>query len=452
MFLRSLIAVIALTTGVLLSAHFVYERTEPIDQNSAERTLAMAPISLGNPAAAAALSTRSPKEFSNNQPHPKIPATAYQVTLKVGRGETLGALLRQAGVSNEAAYAAIQAMSKVYKPTRILQGQEIELSFQAKPETLDQNLSTPSGDFVGFSFLPDFRHRVAVTKGQDQTFVASLDKRSLSTEPVRAANTINQSLFLAGNKAGVPNAVLAELIRLYSWDVDFQRDIRTGDGFELLYERLLDKDGKAVHNGDVMYASLELSGKHHTLYRYEFPNGDVDYFDENGKSAKKALMKTPIDGARLSSGFGKRRHPVLGYTKMHKGLDFAAPRGTPIYAAGNGRVEYAGRKGAYGKFVLIHHNSDFSTAYAHMSRIATGTGRRVKQGEIIGYVGTTGRSTGPHLHYEIRRSGRQVNPFRIKMPSGRKLEGKELAAFQEARAKIDQLYAKLGDTVKVASK
>jgi len=163
-------------------------------------------------------------------------------------------------------------------------------------------------------------------------------------------------------------------------------------------------------------------------------------------------MRTPIDGARLSSGFGRRKHPILGYTKMHKGLDFAAPRGTPIYAAGNGTIQYAGRKGAYGNFVLIRHNANYSTAYAHMKRVNTAMGRRVKQGQIIGYVGTTGRSTGPHLHYEIRRSGRQVNPFKVKMPSGHKLKGQELAAFQSTREKIEGQYAEQVQPMDLASR
>jgi murein DD-endopeptidase MepM/ murein hydrolase activator NlpD len=457
MFLRGLLAVVVLTTGVLLSANFVLERTKDGSArlqgtNVDETTLSMAPISLGNPAAAAALTTRLSMETDAPEVASKEPAPAYHISMKIGRGDTMSAILGRAGISRLEANAAINALRKVFNPTRIRQGQNINILFQADAEALSNTATASPGTFLGLSLLPDFEHKVVVKKKKNNDFVAAKEKRKLTIEPVRAANTINQSLFLAGNKASVPNSVLAELIRLYSWDVDFQRDIRTGDGFELMYERFSDEDGKAVHNGDVVFASLELSGKRHTIYRYTLANGDVDYFDEKGQSAKKALMRTPIDGARLSSGFGKRRHPVLGYTKMHKGLDFAAPRGTPIYAAGNGTVQHAGRKGAYGKFVLIRHNADYSTAYAHMKRVNTAKGRRVKQGQIIGYVGTTGRSTGPHLHYEIRRSGRQVNPFRVKMPSGKKLKGKELAAFQTARAAIDSQYAEQAQPVKFASR
>ncbi|MCK5275569.1 MAG: M23 family metallopeptidase, partial [Alphaproteobacteria bacterium] len=243
-------------------------------------------------------------------------------------------------------------------------------------------------------------------------------------------------------------------IRIFSWDVDFQRDIRKGDGFEVMYERFFDDNGELAHNGEVVYASLTLSGKRHAVYRHILKNGDVDYFDEKGQSAKKALMRTPIDGARLSSGFGKRKHPILGYTKMHKGLDFAAPRGTPIYAAGNGTVNYAGKKGGYGNYVRIRHNGTYQTAYAHMSGIARGVrkGKRVNQGQVIGYVGTTGRSTGNHLHYEVIRNGKFINSRRMHLPSGKALKGDDLAAFTAMTEEANVRYgALMGDTLLFAS-
>ena len=456
MFLRGLLAVVVLTTGVLASAHFVLEQTDasaPGDDNT-EATLALAPLSLGNPAAAAALATRAPVQQSTGLSDHTTPikAPAYQVSVLVGRGDTMSAIRARAGVTRLDANRAIQALKKVYNPTRIRQGQKINISFQADAAALSDTSTAMAGEFLGLSLLPDFQHRAIVIRDGANSFSASREKRELKSQAIRASNTISQSLYLAGSKAQVPNSVLAELIRLYSWDVDFQRDIRTGDGFELMYERFTDRNGKPVHNGDVIFATLELSGKRHVIYRHTLADGSVDYFDEKGQSARKALMRTPIDGARLSSGFGKRKHPVLGYNKMHKGLDFAAPRGTPIYAAGSGTVQHAGHKGAYGNFVLIRHNADYSTAYAHMKRVNTAKGRRVKQGQIIGYVGTTGRSTGPHLHYEIRRSGRQVNPLRVKMPSGRKLKGKELEIFQAARATIDRQYAVQAKPVTVASR
>jgi murein DD-endopeptidase MepM/ murein hydrolase activator NlpD len=453
MILKGLLMATVLTAGVLLSASFVLGSTKELATGNASTqfpTLRIAPFSLGNLAVSTALMTRSPVDASDYRTQSKV--LNYEFSVKVGRGDTLSDLLNRARISREDGASTIKALKTVFKPSRLRQGQKISVSFQANPEVLTDIGNASPGNFLGLSLLPDFAHIIVVKKNRNGDFSASRSKRKLTTRPVRASNTINQSLFVAGNKVKVPNSVLAELIRLYSWDVDFQRDIRPGDGFELMYEQYSDARGKPVHNGDVISASLELSGKRYAIYRHTLASGDADYFDEKGQSARKALMRTPIDGARLSSGFGRRKHPILGYTKMHKGIDFAAPRGTPIYAAGNGTVQYAGRKGAYGNFVLIRHNTNYSTAYAHMKRVNTAKGRRVKQGQIIGYVGTTGRSTGPHLHYEIRRSGRQVNPFKVKMPSGRKLKGQELAAFQSTREKIEGQYAEQLQPANLASR
>ena len=286
---------------------------------------------------------------------------------------------------------------------------------------------------------------IRVDKGPKGGFSASKVEKTLNRDMARAEGVIESSLYVAGRKAGIPNRVLAELIRAYSWDVDFQRDIRSGDGFEVMYERVFDALGKQVFSGPIAFAALTLSGKRHAIYLHTTADGTRDYFDAKGRSARKALMRTPIDGARLSSGFGRRRHPVLGYNKLHRGVDFAAPRGTPIYAAGNGIIVRAGRNGAYGKYVRIRHNARYATAYAHMSGFARGLakGKRVTQGQIIGFVGTTGRSTGPHLHYEILAGGVRTNPMKLRMPSGRKLKGAELARFQEARAGIERTYGGL---------
>ena len=270
---------------------------------------------------------------------------------------------------------------------------------------------------------------------------------------VRSEGKITSSLYLSAVKAGVSASILMEMIRLYSWDVDFQRSIRPGDGFEVMFEKLYTEDGEFARYGNVLYGKLALSGTNLPLYRFTTKAGLTDYFDAKGKSARKALMRTPINGARLSSGFERRRHPILGYTKMHRGLDFAAPRGTPIYAAGNGTVVYRSRNGAYGNYIRIRHNSEYSTAYGHMSRFSRKIrrGRRVKQGQIIGYVGTTGRSTGPHLHYEVLSRGRQLNPFRLKLPSGKSLKGPELVRFKAERQRTLEKYTSLPKSATVAS-
>lgn len=451
MFLRGLFAVAILIAAVMLSAGFVLETTDEtaVRQTSSQQTLAMAPISLGNSAAAATLTFRMPDALvdllGDGQP-PK-----YVQTITARPGDSLGRMLLAAGLNDSDAVGVIRAMKKHFRPERIRAGQKIELHFQADPERLGDSAETTGGDFHELHLSPDNVIDIVVARGEDGKFKASRQKLVLTRKLARAGNEIDSSLFVAGRRADVPASVLSEMIRLYSWDVDFQRDIWPGDSFEVMYERFYNEDGENTHNGDVVFASLTLGGKRKAVYRHTLADGSIDYFDDRGASARKALMRTPIDGARLSSGFGKRRHPILGYTKMHKGLDFAAPRGTPIYAAGNGTVEHAGRKGAYGKYVRIRHNSEYSTAYGHMKSIKTRKGRRVKQGQVIGYVGTTGRSTGPHLHYEILRNKRQVNPFRVKMPSGRKLKGRELAAFQTARNVIRRQFADQAEPVKLAA-
>jgi murein DD-endopeptidase MepM/ murein hydrolase activator NlpD len=219
-----------------------------------------------------------------------------------------------------------------------------------------------------------------------------------------------------------------------------------------MYDRFVDSQGETIYHGDIAFAALTLSGQRQALYRFTRDNGEEGFFDPSGKSARKALLRTPVDGARLSSGFGRRKHPILGYTRMHKGVDFAAPKGTPIYAAGSGTVDVAGRNGGYGKYVRIRHNGSYSTAYAHMNGFAKGIrrGTRVKQGQVIGYIGSTGSSTGPHLHYEVIRDGRQMNPMKVKMPAGPKLAGKERERFLAYIAETDSRFAALGDSVDVA--
>lgn len=356
--------------------------------------------------------------------------------VSVGRGDTLLGLLVGAAVPREEAVGAIDALRGVYNPRTLQVGQEIALLFEGEDEPR----------FLGFEFEPNVDRAVAVARGEDERYAAVEVEKPLERRIVGAGGVIASSLFEAGAEGGVPVPVMAKLIRIFSYDVDFQRDIQPGDGFEVMYERDFTEDGTPVREGEVLFASLRLSGKEMAIYRYTTRDGVVDYFNRKGESVRKALLRTPIDGARMSSGFGMRRHPILGYSKMHKGTDFAAPTGTPIYAAGNGVVEEIGRKGAYGNYIRIRHNKEISTAYAHMSRFnkALRRGGRVNQGEVIGYVGTTGRSTGPHLHYEVLRGGRQVNPMSVDLPTGVILEGRELVAFRTQVEEMDRQLVALG--------
>ncbi len=450
--LRGLLAVAVLAAGIALAARLSQEVSvagtldadgqAPAPAAAPPPTIALAPLSLGNSLAAATLRTRHPSPPQAEEPA----AVAYVQTLRVGRGDTLASLLALAGVPRREAHAAARALAEVYSPRRIRPGQDVTLAFEAPGE------GGGPDRFLGFTLALDFARQVAVARPPDGGFRATRTAKALVAKPAIAAGTIQSSLFDDALKAGVPLPVIVELIRAYSWDVDFQRGIHPGDRFRVLYEKLFDEAGTPVHSGRILAAVLTLGARRHAVYLHTTEDGITDYFDEMGRSARKALMRTPIDGARLTSRFGARRHPILGYTRMHRGIDFAAPRGTPIYAAGDGTVTYAGRKGAYGKYVRIRHNGRYTTAYGHMSRIRRGLrrGRRVAQGQVIGYVGSTGRSTGPHLHYEILAQGRRVNPLKVKMPSGRRLAGAELARFQAARAEADRLAAALAAPAELA--
>jgi len=424
-------------------------------QIGSTRTLGLAPLSIGNPIAAfRGIETVSPYTPTTNLAKHNIVNVVVNQTIKARRGDTLAALLNRAGASKQDAANAISAVMPLFNPKHFKQGQVVNIKYRANKEILSAESFTP-GEFHGFSILPNIRTELKVVRAKDGNFKALRIERTLTTQQTKAKGTITSSLYLAGIRAGLKGSTLTELIRAYSWDVDFQRDIRKGDFFEVIYDQVIDDRGNIVKSDVIQYAALTLSGIPTRIFRFKTKDGNTDYYNEKGHSAKKALMRTPIDGARLSSGFGRRKHPILGYTKMHKGVDFAAPRGTPIYAAGNGTVTYAGRKGAYGNFISIRHNGTFTTAYAHMKGFSRSIrkGGRVNQGQVIGYVGTTGRSTGPHLHYEIRKNNRQANPLRIRMPSGKKLKGAQLTAFLTAKDQIEDTNAALPfSTKQVASK
>ena len=264
----------------------------------------------------------------------------------------------------------------------------------------------------------------------------------LTFDIARVAGTVQTSIYDAAVAQGATEREIAALAEVFGYDVDFQRDIRRGDGFELVFERFFDDAGDTVRTGELLYMALETREGLKGYYRFQAAgDSQPEWYAPDGRSARKFLMKTPINGARLSSNFGMRRHPILGYSRMHRGTDFAAPVGTPIMAAGDGVITQAGVRGGYGNYVRIRHGDEYETAYAHMSRFARGAraGQRVRQGDIIGYVGSSGVSSGPHLHYEVLHRGAQINPMGLRVPTGRNLEGEELAAFLEERARIDTL-------------
>jgi len=351
----------------------------------------------------------------------------------VRKGDTLSGVLSRAGVNSNTSQSIINALDDVFEPRELKTEQEIRLVY-----TGDWQKTDPIR--LAFNLSPI--HEVFAARNSDGTFEAKEKIIETKSELVRHEGHIELSLFDAANRKGVPNSVLVNMSRLFSYDVDFQRDIRKGDGFEIMFTRRLTNTGKIIENGQIEYASMTLRGKKLSIYAYDKVDGAVVYYNASGEGIRKALMRTPIDGARLSSKFGKRRHPILGYTKMHRGVDFAAAKGTPIYAAGDGVVMKKETAGGYGKYISIKHGGSFSTAYAHMNKYARGlkVGARVKQGQVIGYVGSTGQATGPHLHYEVHEGGQQVNPMKVSVPTTKTLLGQDLAMFISYRQDIDNQY------------
>ena len=285
-------------------------------------------------------------------------------------------------------------------------------------------------------------------------------KTKITRRPFKKIQLLNKikikdNLYNSSIKSELPKEIFSALIKILGFSIDFQRELRKGDIFETLYSQNIDLlTNEIIESNPIHYISAKLKNNHLKFYRFKTKDGKSNFYDQDGKSSKKTLMKTPLNGAKLSSGFGNRKHPILGFTKMHKGVDFAAPTGTPIFAAGDGIIEYSGWKGTYGKYIRIKHNGTFKTAYAHLSKIYKKKGTRIKQGDVIGTLGSTGRSTGPHLHYEILISGRQVNPLRIKLPSGKHIPRDELEKFNKKQklinSKIFKLRNKIEDS-KIAS-
>ena len=343
------------------------------------------------------------------------------ITIKVKKGDTFSSILNKQKINKKYIQKIINTTQKIFNLKKLRTDQEITFYYQH--DDLQKI-------FLEKIIIPlTFKEEIVIKKIEEK-FVAKITVLPINFEKKLMNVNINKSLFESGNKADMPTSILMDLIRLYSFDVDFQRDIRKEDSYTVLYEIFYNDQRREVAYGDIVYANLILQGKEIEYFLFETIDG-FDYFNRQGKNVRKALMKTPLDGARLSSGFGVRKHPILGYDLMHRGVDFAAPRGTPVFAAGNGTVEYVGLNGSYGKYVRIRHNNAYKTAYAHLNGYNKGinTGVRVKQGEIIGYVGTTGRSTGPHLHYEVMLSGKKINPMKMKLPSGKTLKGSELETF-----------------------
>jgi murein DD-endopeptidase MepM/ murein hydrolase activator NlpD len=371
-------------------------------------------------------------------------------TVEVERGDTLIDLLTRHGIGRTEAVGAISALEAVFAPRDLMPGQEITLNFDLSDGVRQDDVDA---QLASLSLQPSLERDVLVKRSEDGSFVAEAIARPLTQHTVLAGATIDSSMFEAGAEAAVPIPVLSEVIKAFSYDVDFQREIQPGDSFQVIYDRYEDEDGNLARTGDVLYAALTQSGVTKEIFRFEPKDGAADFFNAKGESVRKALLRTPLDVIRITSKFGLRKHPILGYSRMHKGVDFAGAVGTPIFAAGDGVIAQIGKNRGYGNYIRIKHNSQYATAYGHMSRFAKGLkqGSKVRQGDVIGFVGATGLATGPHLHYEVLLNGTQTNPMNVKL-AGRKLDGKELKRFEALKQQLEATRETLGDAVLVAKR
>lgn len=354
-------------------------------------------------------------------------------TLK--RRETLSDLVKRLDLPGNEGHQALYSLTR----SELLNARRVRPGLEVKAHVEGDTLNALSVDL-------EPGRRLLAKRMPDGEFKAfALDSQLIPT-PYIVKGSIETSLYQDAQQLGAEDQQVVDFAQVFAYDLDFQREVHPGDEFEMVFDVLMDERGNVIRRGDVLYAALNGKAVNKSFYRFTTPDEKVtDYFQANGESSTKFLMKTPINGARLSSRFGKRRHPISGYTRLHKGTDFAAPTGTPIYAAGNGVVERASRYGGYGHYVRIRHAKGFKTAYAHMSRYGRGVraGRSVRQGQIIGYVGSTGASTGPHLHYEVYKNGKAVDAMRLKLPTGRKLamDPDIFAVFEVERDRIDAIRA-----------
>ncbi|MDC0853515.1 peptidoglycan DD-metalloendopeptidase family protein, partial [Candidatus Pelagibacter sp.] len=349
---------------------------------------------------------------------------------KIKSGETFDKILSGYSIEKEEIIAIKESLLKKFNINKLSTSQKIQI-------ILDQT----NNKIKEFIFQISNTEKIYLSKESNESkFNERVLTIKLDKEIIYKENIILQSLYKAATDQNIPPNTIIEFARVYGFQVDFQRDIRKEDKFQILYEVFTDKNNKIIETGEILFANLKLSGQDNSLYYFDKENVEGHY-DKNGKSVQKALMKTPINGARLSSSFGMRKHPIDGFNKMHRGTDFAAPKGTPIMASGNGIIKKAGWCGGGGNCVKISHNSIYQTVYAHMSKFARGIkkGVRVKQGQTIGYVGSTGKSTGPHLHYEVIVNGKKVNSQKLKLPSGKVLKGKNRELFETNKIKLNVL-------------
>ena len=364
----------------------------------------------------------------------------------VSKGDSFISILNNLGLDYNGAHELYTIFKKVYNPQNLKIGQKIVVTTVNRTQIdLSESPVSDSGVSVESIVIEGKPgERYILEKDENQQYTARAEKDELITEVNSASGSINGTLSSAMTAQNVPSKIVSEFINIFAFSVDFRRDVRKGDKFEIIYENHITPDGEVVRSGNILYAALQLRKDKIALYRFKDKSGNVDYYNEKGLAMKKTLSRKPMSfqNARISSPFGKRRHPILRDIRIHWGVDYAAPAGSLVYAGGDGVIQVAKYNGGYGNYIKIRHNSEYSTAYGHMKGFAKGIrpGVRVKQGQVIGYVGSTGRSTGPHLHYEVVKNGRRVNPLSIKAAAGENLKGNNLKKFKQQVAELKQTY------------
>ena len=376
---------------------------------------------------------KSFKEFIYNQ----INSPFINVNYEIKKNDTIQKILKKYKVKNNDIDRTIINYKKYGNPSKLAIGSKIEI-------TVEKNASNNKNSLIKFYVPISKSTAIYINKNEENKIVSEKIITKLYKKKVLAENVIRNNLYSAAIETKINPDTIIEFARIFGFEIDFQRDIRKNDYFKIVYEKYFDENGQFIKSGSILYAHMDVNGREISLYKFG-SDKEYGYFDEDGKSVEKALMKTPINGARLSSPFGMRKHPILGYNKKHMGTDFAAPMGTPIMASGSGTITRAKWCGGGGNCIKIKHNSTYETVYAHMKSFAKGMkpGKKVRQGQIIGYVGSTGMSTGPHLHYEVIVNGKKVNSQTLKLPSGKILKDNERKKFEIHRIKTDVLIAEL---------
>ena len=415
-----ILSVIFITSMLLLTV--VYKSDERIIKKSA----AVA-ISFENP------DLKTFKEFLINQ----IKSPFINLNYEIKKGDTIQKILKKLKVQNNDIQNTILQYKKYGNPNQLLVGNKIDI-------IVEKSLSVNKNTLVKFSVPITKSTTIAITKNEDNKIISNKIITKLYKRKVLSENIIKKNLYSSAMEVKINPDTIIEFARIFGFEIDFQRDIRKNDYFKIVYEKYFDENGEFIKSGSILFTHMSVNGREITLYKFG-NDKSYGYFDVNGKSVEKALMKTPINGARLSSPFGMRKHPILGYNKKHLGTDFAAPMGTPIMASGSGTITRAKWCGGGGNCIKIKHNSTYETVYAHMKSFAAGmkVGKKVRQGQIIGYVGSTGMSTGPHLHYEVIVNGKKVNSQTLKLPSGKVLKDEERKQFEIHRIKTDVMIAEL---------